>query len=112
MCFLFVPGYLGKMPPGDEIDEETGEPYCIGDKMRPMHNFFLLVSFVYEGTSYYWYRWRIFIAALINSIVNFSFERIAITRLEKAFDRRFKNKRAENLRETSEYYRLKYEKLE
>ena len=49
MCFLFVPGYLGKLPPNSDIDEETGEPYCVGDDMKPMHNFFLLVSFVYEG---------------------------------------------------------------
>ena len=112
MCYLFIPGYVGKLPPSDAIDESTGEPYCVGDDMKPMHNFFLLVSFVYEGKSYYRYRWRIFIAGLINSVVNFAFERIAISRLEQAFDRRFKNKRAENLRLTTEAHKASFEKLE
>ena len=73
MCFLFVPGYLGKLPPSTDIDEATGEPYCVGDNMKPMHKVFFLMSFVSEGKSYYRYRWRIFIAGWINSIVNFSF---------------------------------------
>ena len=112
LSFLFVPGYLGKFPPSDVLDEETGEPYCVGDKMKPMHNFFLLVSFVYEENSYYRYRWRIFIAGMINSVVNFAFERIAVSRLEQAFDRRFKNKRAENLRLTTEASQSKAQKSE
>lgn len=111
MCYLFVPGYLGKYPPSGDIDEETGEPYCVGDKMKPIFMFFLLTSFVYEEKSYYRYRWRIFIAALINSIVNFAFERLVISFIEKAFDRRFKNKRAENLRVTTENYKAQYEKV-
>lgn len=49
MCFLFVPGYLGKLPPSTDIDEETGEPYCVGDKMKPFHSAFFIMSFVYEG---------------------------------------------------------------
>jgi len=107
LCFLFISGYLGKMP--DVIDETTGKPYCGGDKMKPLHNAFLLVSFMYDNSSYYRYRWRIFIAAMINSVVNFSFERIAISKLEVAFDRRFKNKRASNLRAITESHRAKYQ---
>lgn len=109
LCFLFISGYLGKMPESDLIDETTGEPYCVGDKMKPLHNVFLLVSFMFEGRSYYRYRWRIFIAAMINSVINFSFERIAISKLEVAFDRRFKNKRASNLKAITESHRAKYQ---
>ena len=106
-----MPGYLGKFPPSDVIDEETGEPYCVGDMMKSMHNVFLLVSFVYDNKSYYRYRWRIFIASMINVVVNFAIERLAISRLEQVFDRRFKNSRAEKLRVTTEAHRVDFEEM-
>ena len=53
---------------------------------------------MFEETSYYRYRVRIFIAAIINSVVNLAFERLAISRLEVIFDRRFRNQRAYKLR--------------
>jgi len=31
LVYIFMPGYISKAAPSDEIDESTGEPYCIGD---------------------------------------------------------------------------------
>ena len=108
MSYLFVPSYLGTLPPTTDIDPITEETFCVGDVMKPMANFFLLESFVYLGKSYYRYRWRIFIASLINSVINFSFERVVISWCENRFDRRFKDNRAEKLKTTTEGLKVAY----
>ena len=82
-----MPGYIEKMPPaldekGIALVDEEGVPFCVGDRMKPLHSAFLLVSFMFDGKSYFRYRWRLFITGMINIIVNFSFERIAIKRIE------------------------------
>lgn len=105
-----MPGYLGKMPPalddkGEPLLDEYGEPYCVGDRVKPLHSVFLLVSFVFDGKSYYRYRWRIFITGMINVVVNILFERVVIKWLEWKFDRRFKEKRAQNLKITTETHK-------
>lgn len=108
MCYLFLPSYLGTLPETTDIDPITEETFCVGDVMKPMATFFLLESFVYKGVSYYRYRWRIFIASLINSVVNFSFERVVISWCETRFDRRFKDNRAEKLKTTTEGLKVAY----
>jgi len=70
--------------------------------MKPFHVFFLICSFVFNEKSYFRYRWTIFITGVINFVVNFGFERIVIRWLENVFDRRFKNKRALELKEETE----------
>ena len=61
-----------------DIQNTNGENWIV--------NFFLLEPFFYNGKSFYYYRFQLFVAILINSIVTLSFEKIFIIKMTSLYD--------------------------